>query len=189
MPSIQKAFENFHEVIAGKETEKSNYVPYKPALTVVICGKRHHARIFATAEDDADRTANPKAGLVVDRGITHPYDFDFYLQAHAGLQGTTRSTHYTVVYDENKLSADDIQQGTNTLCYLWARATKSVSLAPPAYWADIACERGRCYIREILPPPPDSADSKLDKKGIWRRAEELLGNGVHGNLKDTMFYL
>lgn len=28
------------------------------------------------------------AGLVVDQVVTHPYAFDFYLQAHAGLVGT-----------------------------------------------------------------------------------------------------
>ena len=72
-------------------------VRYNPTLTVVVCGKRHHARTFATAKEDTDRTANTKAGLVVDRGITDVYDFDFYLQAHSGLQGTVRSTHYTVI--------------------------------------------------------------------------------------------
>ena len=155
----------------------------------MICGKRHHARIFATDIADTDKTGNTRACMVVDRGITDVYDFDFYLQAHAGLQGTTRTTHYSVIYDENKLSADDIQQGTNKLCYLWARATKSVSLVPPAYWADIACERGRFYIREILPPVPGSPDSRLNEAGMKNRAEQLWGQGVHNRLKDTMFFL
>ena len=76
---MQAAFSSFdYTDPKGKPTK------YSPTLTVVICGKRHHARAFATAKEDADRTANPKAGLVVDRGITAVYDFDFYLQAHAG---------------------------------------------------------------------------------------------------------
>ena len=48
---------------------------------------------------DRDRTGNPPAGLVVDRGIGHPLEFDFYLQSQGGLLGTSRSSHYSVLYD------------------------------------------------------------------------------------------
>jgi eukaryotic translation initiation factor 2C len=63
------------------------------------------------------------------------YDNDFFLQAHAGLQGTTRPTHYTVVHDDNELKADVLQGLTHGMAYLFARATKAVSLVPPAYYA------------------------------------------------------
>ncbi len=139
--------------------------------------------------EDADRSGNTKAGTVVDQGVTSVYDFDFYLQAHAGLQGTVRPLHVTVIYDENRFAVDDIQQGMNNLSYLWARATKSVSLTPPVYWADQACERARLYLHEILPPARNSRESKMNPEQIRRRAEELWGNGVHENLKDTMFYM
>jgi hypothetical protein len=66
-------------------------------------------------------------GIPSDEGILR-FEFDFYLQAHAGLQGTVKPTHYTVIYDENKLNADEIQQGTHTSSYLYGRATKAVSL-------------------------------------------------------------
>jgi len=66
------------------------------------------------------------------------FDFDFYLQAHTSLQGHVKATHYTVVYDENELTADEIQKGTRGASYLYARA---VSLIPAAYYADLACER------------------------------------------------
>jgi eukaryotic translation initiation factor 2C len=42
------------------------------------------------------------------------------------LQGTVRWTHYTVIYDENKLPVDTLQQGTHTASYSYARATKAV---------------------------------------------------------------
>lgn len=54
------------------------------------------------------------------------YDFDFYLQAHAGIQGTVKPTHYTVVYDRIGLGADEIQKNTNLASYMYARA-RSVS--------------------------------------------------------------
>ena len=50
---------------------------------------------------DKDRSGNAPAGLVVDRDIGHPIEFDFYLQSHGGLLGTSRSSHYSVLYDEN----------------------------------------------------------------------------------------
>ena len=37
-----------------------------------------------------------------------------------------------------------------SLCYLYGRATKAVSICPPAYYADILCERGRCYLQKYI---------------------------------------
>ncbi|KAI5118505.1 hypothetical protein M0805_004005 [Coniferiporia weirii] len=175
LPEIKAAFRSFKD--------------YKPKLTIAICGKRHHARFYPTKPEQADKTSNTKAGTVVDQGVTSVYDFDFYLQAHAGLQGTVRATHYTVIFDENKYQADDLQQGANDVSYLWARATKSVSLIPPAYWADRACERGRVYLHGLLPPPEGSMERKMNEEQIKRTAEAQWGEGVHRDLRSTMFYL
>lgn len=118
------------------------------------------------------------------------FDFDFYLQAHAGLQGHVKATHYTVVYDENELSADTIQQGTHTASYLYARATKAVSLIPAAYYADLACERGRCFLNDFLvddkssigDAPKKGGSSKKDKeeakKKVYEAAKRHWGEGV-----------
>lgn len=160
----------------------------KPKLTIAICGKRHHARFYPTRTQDADRTSNTKAGTIVDQGVTSVYDFDFYLQAHAGLQGTVRATHYSVIYDEAKMGPDEIQQTTNDVSYLWARATKSVSLVPPAYHADTACERGRMWLHGMYPPPMDSSDRSLDEEAVKRKCERMWGEGVHPSLRSSMFY-
>ena len=53
-------------------------------ITVIVVGKRHHVRFFPQRRDDADRSGNCPAGTVVDRDITHPTEFDFYLQSHSG---------------------------------------------------------------------------------------------------------
>jgi hypothetical protein len=144
LPKVNAAFAKFKER-DGK--------PYKPKLTILIAGKRHHTRFFPTRTEDADK-GNCKPGTVVDRGgkqyacssqemlptnpfalVSAVYEFDFYLQSHAGLQGTTRPTHYTVVHDENGFKADELQGLTYGMAYLFARATKAVSLVPPAYYA------------------------------------------------------
>jgi hypothetical protein len=43
-------------------------------------GKRHHTRFYPTEAQNADGNGNPKAGTVVDRGVTAIYNFDFFLQ-------------------------------------------------------------------------------------------------------------
>jgi len=120
---------------------------------------------------------------------TFSFDFDFYLQAHAGLQGTVRPTHYTVVYDENALGANELQQGTNDVSYLYARATKAVSLIPAAYYADLACERGRCYLNDFLVDDKTSSSGKgkverdEEKQRVFTAAKAYWGEGVSRNLR------
>jgi hypothetical protein len=101
-----------------------------PQVMICICGKRHHARFYPVNDSDATKNGNTKPGTVVDKGIGDVYRFDFYLQAHNGLQGTVKATHYTVVHDEIGFSADALQQGTHSASYSYARATKAVSLIP-----------------------------------------------------------
>ena len=170
--------------------------PYRPKLSIMICGKRHHARFYPTQSNDAAPNGNTLPGTVVDKGVTSVYTFDFYLQAHAGLQGTVRPTHYTVIYDENRLDADTIQQGTHTASYLYVRATKAVSLVPAAYYADLACERARCYINKLFVNSDDKTsvsggkrDKEAETKRVFEEAEKMWGAGIHDNLKGTMFYI
>ncbi|KAL4076885.1 Piwi domain-containing protein [Scleroderma yunnanense] len=174
LPQMVKAFKKFDKV--GK--------PYKPKLTIVICGKRHHTRFYPTTANGATKDGNPLPGTVVDRGVTAVYDFDFFLQAHGSSQGTARPTHYYVVHDEIGFDANTLQGLTNSLSYMFSRATKAVSLVSPAYYADIACWRGRCYLRQLL----RHRGSNGEEDGM-KKAKELWHGGVHRNLKDTMFYL
>ncbi|KAI0719595.1 argonaute-like protein [Cerioporus squamosus] len=53
-------------------------------ITMVVVGKRHHVRFFPKTSTEGDRSGNCPAGTVVDRDITHPTEFDFYLQSHGG---------------------------------------------------------------------------------------------------------
>jgi eukaryotic translation initiation factor 2C len=52
---------------------------YEPNLTVLICQKRHHTRLFCKNEKDADRSKNVPPGTVVDSDIVSPRNFNFYL--------------------------------------------------------------------------------------------------------------
>ena len=113
------------------------------------------------------------------------------------MQGTVRSTHYIVIYDENKIGADTIQCGTNNASYMYARATKAVSLVPPAYYADLACERAREYLSTLMNAAAAGSTSSRGNPEAERAARERVyqdavrqwGNGVHADLKNSMFYI
>ncbi|TVU45670.1 hypothetical protein EJB05_05163, partial [Eragrostis curvula] len=125
---------------------------YLPPVTFVVVQKRHHTRLFP--EDhrsrDLDRSGNILPGTVVDTKICHPSEFDFYLCSHSGIQGTSRPTHYHVLFDENHFTADALQTLTYSLCYTYARCTRSVSIVPPAYYAHLAAFRARHYLDDGL---------------------------------------
>ncbi|KDQ10893.1 hypothetical protein BOTBODRAFT_136370 [Botryobasidium botryosum FD-172 SS1] len=192
LPKIQKAFEQFGT--AAK--------PYRPKVSIIVAGKRHHTRFYPVDKKGADKdTGNPRPGTVVDKGVTAVYDADFFLQAHAGIHGTAKPTHYYPVYDENKLTADELQVLTHNISYLYARATKAVSLAPPAYYSDLACERGRCYLHELMNTGGNpnqaaradtawtKADEEAERQRVFQKAVERWGEGVGPTLRETMFYL
>ncbi|KAG9294768.1 hypothetical protein G9A89_008247 [Geosiphon pyriformis] len=146
---------------------------YKPTITFVVVKKRHHGRFFTMDKRESDRSGNCYPGTVVEKLITHPVEFDFYLQSHPGLQGTSRPCHYHVLLDENDFTADEyyskprmkllfhanyffniinificsLQSLSYNLCYLYARCTRAVSMVPPAYYAHLVCARARFHVR------------------------------------------
>jgi hypothetical protein len=138
------------------ETLEKNY---RPTITFIVVGKRHHTRFFPQDRRDADRTGNCPSGTVVDSEIVHPQFYDFYLLSQAGLQGTSRPTHYSVLLDENKLSVDDIQTLTYNLCHVYARCTRAVSIVPPVYYAHLVGRRARYHTRTVGGPDSDSGST------------------------------
>ena len=101
------------------------------------------------------------------------------------------------------MSADTIQELTNRNSYLYARATKAVSLIPPAYYADLACERARLYLNNFLNLADADGGSTVGSKGtkktreedqaerekVFQDATKVWGNGLHPSLRESMFYI
>ncbi|WWC86242.1 uncharacterized protein L201_001115 [Kwoniella dendrophila CBS 6074] len=121
---------------------------YRPRLLMCICAKKHNTRFFGVHDQDVDRSGNLPSGLVVDRSVTHPYAFDFFLQAHAGRVGTARPTHYICLLDELAITPDQLQQLVHALCHSFTRCTKSVSLVPVCYIADLVCQKARIIVHD-----------------------------------------
>jgi eukaryotic translation initiation factor 2C len=138
-----------YELRAVREACVSLEVGYQPGITFIVVQKRHHTRLFcADRKDQIGRSGNIPAGTTVDVGITHPIEFDFYLCSHAGIQGTSRPSHYHVLWDDNHFSADELQMLTYQLCHTYVRCTRSVSIPAPAYYAHLVAFRARYHLVE-----------------------------------------
>ncbi|GMP69181.1 hypothetical protein CsSME_00028532 [Camellia sinensis var. sinensis] len=90
-----------HEMDAIRKACVSLEEHYLPRVTFVVVQKRHHTRLFPADHNDrrsTDRSGNILPGTVVDTHICHPNEFDFYLCSHAGIQGTSRPTHYLAIF-------------------------------------------------------------------------------------------
>ncbi|KAE9975115.1 hypothetical protein BLS_002750 [Venturia inaequalis] len=180
-PSIVKAF----ELLYGAQTKH-------PKTSIIIVGKRHHTRFYPTSKEHAD--VNPRdpakgsyntiPGTVVDRHITGYGDkaWDFYLQPHKALQGTARPAHYIVIKNEIGFNAVDLEKTTLAMCYGYHRATKAVSIATPAYYADKVAERGAQYLYSAMHENVGS-ESEFSATGAdWT-------SGVHARIADSQFWV
>jgi eukaryotic translation initiation factor 2C len=188
LPLLRKACSNLYP---PPDTKRN-----LPHITIIIVGKRHHTRFYPTTADSADRSANPKSGTVVDRAVTEPRNWDFFLQAHSALQGTARPAHYYIVLDEifraRKVppqfgnTADVLEDLTHCMCYLFGRATKAVSICPPAYYADLVCERARCYLSHVF---EGSSAQSVSSGGGGDLQAMLADVMIHPNIRDDMWYM
>ncbi|KAI9595773.1 Piwi domain-containing protein [Syncephalis fuscata] len=168
------------EVMAVKEACLQLEPNYSPTLTYVTVQKRHHTRLFPTRREHSDRSGNCVPGTVVDSDVTHPYEFDFFLVSHSGIQGTSRPSHYQVLYDENEFTPDSLQELTYRMCYLYARCTRSVSVVPPIYYADILAGRARFHA---------TGDNFGDLTSQTSDSTAPSYRRLHERLRDCMFYM
>ena len=194
LPALRKACEDVYPAPMTKDG--------RPHITIAIVGKRHHTRFYPTKKEEADRSWNPQNGTVVDRGVTEARNWDFFLQAHCAIKGTARPAHYYIIYDQifrnRKLqapfasAADAFEDLTHNLCYLFGRATKAVSICPPAYYADLVCERARCYLSGMFDPStgtsPAASTAGTSTGGTVQLPDPNLVR-IHPNVRDSMFYV
>ncbi|QPH10460.1 hypothetical protein C2857_001778 [Epichloe festucae Fl1] len=115
-----------------------------PKFTVIVATKRHHIRFFPE-KGKGDRNDNALPGTLVEREVTHPFMWDFYMCSHVAIQGTARPVHYHVILDEMGVPVNDLQKMIYHQCYSYARSTTPVSLHPAVYYAHLAGARARAH--------------------------------------------
>jgi len=133
---------------------------YTPGVTFVCVQKRHHMRLFCQERADmVGKSNNIPAGTVVDTNICHPSQYDFYLCSHAGIQGTSRPTHYHVLHDDNGYGSDVLQNFSYQLCHTYVRCTRAVSIPAPTYYAHLVAFRARYHMQAVMDSDSDGASS------------------------------
>ncbi|KAL6973165.1 hypothetical protein U1Q18_027345 [Sarracenia purpurea var. burkii] len=159
---------------------------YRPTITLVVAQKRHQTRLFPETPKDGGSKGNVPPGTVVDTMINHPFEFDFYLCSHYGGLGTSKPTHYYVLWDEHKFSSDQLQKLIYDLCFTFARCTKPVSLVPPVYYADIVAYRGRMFqeAASLVSASSSSSSVASDPSDFEKQLYKL-----HPDLENNMFFV
>ena len=165
------------EIKALSKTFAEKREGYEPKVTYIVVQKRHHTRYsslsFQTINvlyfrffpqnvaEGVGRAKNVPPGLVVDTDVVSKIHFDYFLNSHEGIQGTSRPTHYFVLWDDNELSADHLQQLTFSLTHIYARCTRSISSPAPIAYAHLAAYRAQKHIIGLK----QSEDSESDSFG------------------------
>jgi len=153
---------------------------YRPTITYIVVQKRHHARFFPVRKEESDSKGNILAGTVIESSITHPSQFDFYLCSHPGLQGTSRPTHYHVLYDEHHFTADELEELTYHMCFLYSRSTRAVSIVPPAYYAHLAAARVKYHAHEAW-NEQEQQQQQSQQSSQQQQQQSSLTYGVNGS--------
>uniref|UniRef100_A0A8C5AEE5 Uncharacterized protein n=1 Tax=Gadus morhua TaxID=8049 RepID=A0A8C5AEE5_GADMO len=178
----------YYELLAIREACIALEKEYQPGITYIVVQKRHHTRLFcADRNERVGRSGNIPAGTTVDTDITHPYEFDFYLCSHAGIQGTSRPSHYHVLWDDNCFTADEFQLLTYQLCHTYVRCTRSVSIPAPAYYAHLVAFRARYH---LVDKEHDSAEGSHVSGQSNGRDPQALAKAVqiHHDTLRTMYF-
>ncbi|XP_015866835.1 protein argonaute 2 [Ziziphus jujuba] len=167
---------------------------YSPSITLIVAQKRHQTRLFPENRQDGGPTGNVFPGTVVDTKIVHPFEYDFYLCSHYGSLGTSKPTHYHVLWDDHKFTSDQLQKLIYDMCFTMARCTKPVSLVPPVYYADLAAYRGRLYHEAVEGQSPASAVSSSSSSVASSSLSTAASMDerffkLHADLENDMFFV
>ncbi|KAJ4720457.1 Argonaute family protein [Melia azedarach] len=156
---------------------------WSPKFMVIIAQKNHHTKFFQSG----GIPDNVPPGTIVDNGVCHPRNNDFYLCAHAGMIGTTRPTHYHVLYDELGFSADDLQELVHSLSYVYQRSTTAVSVVAPVCYAHLAAAQMSQFIKL-----DEMSDTSSSYDGVTAASVSSIPMPelpkLHNNVCNSMFF-
>ncbi|XP_072043848.1 piwi-like protein 1 [Amphiura filiformis] len=124
-----------HELPQMLEMLKAIGPDYNPKVAVVVVKKRINNRFFYAPNPNANTHANPPPGTIIDKDVTKPDLYDFFLVSQSVRQGTVTPTHYNVIWDTSGLKLDHIQRLTYQLCHLYYNGRGTIRVPAPCLYA------------------------------------------------------
>ena len=100
----------------------------------------------------------------------------FKFSAFSHLQGTTKPTHYHVLWNDCNLNPDQIQELTYYLCHIYSRCERSVSYPAPTYYAHLAAFRAREHHNALIADTKNKVADEVEKKDIENMENNTLMN-------------
>lgn len=107
---------------------------YKPTITFIFVKKCCHRM-----RDDGDGNTLEKA-VVINREPSSGGIFDFCLFSNTGSV-LTRASRYTVLYDDNHLTANDLEMMTYNMCFTDMRCLRAAAIVPVLHSAGLLIAR------------------------------------------------
>ncbi|XP_067127263.1 LOW QUALITY PROTEIN: protein argonaute-4-like [Centruroides vittatus] len=171
--------------IAGK------HISYQPPITFIVGGKCGRTRFIpADRRDGVGRVCNIPPGTTVDSksGIVHPVSTNFFLCSHMGIQGTSRPSRYTILWDDNNFTVDQLQLLIYYLCHNYVRCTRSVSIPCPLIYARLAAARAKQYLIAKTEYEGSSSRVVFKREGITQECIEEAVKVVD-NMQNLMYFV
>ena len=168
-----------------------------------LFGKQPHTRFYPTTHHHTDSKGNVKTGTIVDRGLFHASNWEILIffrsrippskalpspsALRCSLQRNLFHGHKSSQYPCDRMPQIGLRVLHMNCAFSSARATTAVSIPPPVYYADIACERARLYLAKLFDQSRmGSEGGETETLSISDMRRQIT---PHGKLKDTMFYI
>ncbi|KAL0911613.1 hypothetical protein M5K25_019766 [Dendrobium thyrsiflorum] len=165
-----------------------------PKITLIIAQKKHHTKFFL-AGGSPD---NVPPGTVVDNQVCHPGNYNFYMCSQAGMIGTSRPTHYHILFDENELNPDELQELVHSLSYMSKKHYRNLNRAlagatdraisryrvAPIYYAHLAASQAAKFIKS------EESETSSSQREIAAPGTVPVPElpRLHRNVRNSMFF-
>ena len=77
-----------------------------------------------------------------------------------------KPAHYHVLWDDNRMSPDELQRLTYYLCHLYSRCERSVSYPAPTYYSHLAAFRAREHHNSLIDKTPHQKSEEVKQEDI-----------------------
>ena len=134
------------------------------------------------------RARNVPPGLVVDTDVVSNVYFDYFLCSHEGIQGTSRPSHYYVLWDDSHYNANVLQQLTYSLSYVYTRCTRSISYPAPVAYAHLAAYRAQKHAKGNVERGKIGSESSRGYSSNREDRNSSSGLEVANEIKSKMYF-